>query len=102
MRSFLAGVILLASLVVSGPAAPAAAVACTANPATPKHQFRAMWIASVANIDWPSQPGLSVAAQQSEFRGWLDLAVQRNLNAVVVQVRPTADAFWPSSFEPWS
>jgi uncharacterized lipoprotein YddW (UPF0748 family) len=77
-------------------------VACTTNPATPKRQLRAMWVASVANIDWPSQTGLSVAAQKSEFQGWLDLAVQRKMNAVVVQIRPTADAFWPSTFEPWS
>jgi uncharacterized lipoprotein YddW (UPF0748 family) len=61
-----------------------------------------MWIASVANIDWPSQPGLSAAAQQAEFRGWLDLAVQKKMNAVVVQIRPTADAFWQSPYEPWS
>jgi uncharacterized lipoprotein YddW (UPF0748 family) len=61
-----------------------------------------MWISSVANIDWPSAPGLSVSAQQAEFRAWLDLAVSRRMNAVVVQVRPTADAFWPSPHEPWS
>lgn len=61
-----------------------------------------MWISSVANIDWPSQTGLSVPAQQAEFRAWLDLAVQKNMNAVVVQIRPTADAFWPSPHEPWS
>jgi uncharacterized lipoprotein YddW (UPF0748 family) len=76
--------------------------ACTTNPATPKRQFRAMWISTVVNIDWPSAPGLSVAAQQAEYRGWLDLAVARRMNAVIVQIRPTADAFWPSSFEPWS
>ncbi|HZM79333.1 MAG TPA: family 10 glycosylhydrolase [Candidatus Limnocylindrales bacterium] len=79
-----------------------ARAACAVDPATPKQQFRAMWVASVANIDWPSQTGLSVATQQAEFRSWLDLAVQKNMNAVVVQVRPTADAFWPSTFEPWS
>ncbi|BCJ68861.1 family 10 glycosylhydrolase [Polymorphospora rubra] len=99
---------------VLGPAAPAGAgrgaapagtvvtAACTTDPATPKRQFRAMWISSVANIDWPSRTGLSVAAQQAEFRSWLDLAQQRKMNAVVVQVRPTADAFWPSTLEPWS
>jgi uncharacterized lipoprotein YddW (UPF0748 family) len=76
--------------------------ACATDPATPKRQLRAMWISSVANIDWPSRTGLSVSAQQAEFRGWLDLAVQRNMNAVVVQIRPTADAFWPSPHEPWS
>ncbi|NRQ39452.1 family 10 glycosylhydrolase [Nonomuraea sp. NN258] len=61
-----------------------------------------MWISTVANIDWPSRTGLSVSAQQAEFRAWLDLAVQKRMNAVVVQVRPTADAFWPSPYEPWS
>ncbi|MEV0620421.1 family 10 glycosylhydrolase [Nonomuraea sp. NPDC050404] len=82
--------------------APAAAAACTTDPATPKRQLRAMWISSVANIDWPSRTGLSVSAQQAEFRAWLDLAVAKRMNAVIVQVRPTADAFWPSAYEPWS
>lgn len=75
---------------------------CPSDPATPKDQFRAMWITSVYNIDWPSASGLSASAQRSEFRSWLDLAEQQNMNAVVVQVRPTADAFWPSPHEPWS
>src|SRR5688500_10820797 len=61
---------------------PAAAVpvavqaACPVDPATPKRQFRGMWIASVANVDWPSRTGLSVAEQQAEYRSWLDLAVR--------------------------
>jgi uncharacterized lipoprotein YddW (UPF0748 family) len=80
----------------------ASAAACATDPATPKRQLRAMWISSVANIDWPSRTGLSVSAQQAEFRAWLDLAVAKRMNAVVVQVRPTADAFWPSPYEPWS
>lgn len=75
---------------------------CPVDPKFKKHDFRAMWIASVANIDWPSRPGLSAEAQQSELRAWLDLAVKNNFNAVVLQVRPAADAFWPSTFEPWS
>jgi len=104
----LAAVLLLASGVVaaglSGSTATLAAApaACEVDPATPKRQFRAMWIASVANLDWPSRTGLSVAAQQAEFRAWLDLAEAHHFNAVIVQVRPTADAFWPSPYEPWS
>lgn len=90
------------SLAPAEPVSTPESIACTTNPATPKSQFRAMWIATVVNIDWPSQAGLSVAAQQAEYRGWLDLAVQRHMNAVVVQVRPAADAFWPSPYEPWS
>ncbi|MDG4833554.1 family 10 glycosylhydrolase [Solwaraspora sp. WMMD1047] len=88
-------------------ALPVASVACpAADPAVPKRQFRAMWIASVVNIDWPSRSSLTapdrIAVQQAEYRGWLDLARRRNHNAVIVQVRPTADAFWASSYEPWS
>ncbi|MEQ4207134.1 family 10 glycosylhydrolase [Actinopolymorpha sp. B9G3] len=72
------------------------------DPATPKRQFRAMWIASVVNIDWPSRQGLSVAEQKAEYLRLLDEAEDRRLNGVVVQIRPTADAFWPSPYEPWS
>jgi uncharacterized lipoprotein YddW (UPF0748 family) len=61
-----------------------------------------MWIASVANVDWPSAPGLSPAEQRRELLDLLDLALERRLNAVMFQVRPTADAFWPSPYEPWS
>jgi uncharacterized lipoprotein YddW (UPF0748 family) len=68
----------------------------------PKRQFRAMWISTVVNIDWPSRTGLDVETQKAEYLGWLDLAQKLHLNAVIVQVRPTADAFWPSRFEPWS
>ncbi|MCB5170278.1 family 10 glycosylhydrolase [Streptomyces bambusae] len=65
-------------------------------------EFRGMWIASVLNVDWPSRTGLSAARQRAELTALLDTAVKRRLNAVVLQVRPTADALWPSEFEPWS
>ncbi|WP_431893921.1 glycoside hydrolase family 10 protein [Nonomuraea sp. bgisy101] len=68
----------------------------------PLRQMRGMWIASVVNINWPSKQGLTADQQKAEFIAWLDLAVQRKLNSVFVQIRPTADAFWPSPFEPWS
>lgn len=68
----------------------------------PLRQMRGMWIASVVNINWPSKPGLTADEQKAEFVAWLDVAVQRKLNSVFVQIRPTADAFWPSPFEPWS
>ncbi|MCX4469863.1 hypothetical protein C5N14_01475 [Micromonospora sp. MW-13] len=108
-------VALLGALVAVSPTAASAAgtdatdaatTSCTTDPATPKRQFRAMWISSVVNIDWPSKASQTapdrVAAQQAEYLGWLDLAQKLNHNAVVVQVRPTADAFWPSPYEPWS
>jgi len=75
---------------------------CYPDRRAPKRQLRAVWIASVVNIDWPSRPGLTPAKQKAELIGWYDDAVARELNAVIVQVRPTADTFWPSALEPWS
>lgn len=68
----------------------------------PKRELRAAWIATVMNIDWPSQKGLSPQRQQEEFVKLLDTLKRVGMNAVIVQVRPVADAFYPSSFEPWS
>ncbi|MFD4584203.1 glycoside hydrolase family 10 protein [Streptomyces sp. NPDC058434] len=65
-------------------------------------EFRGMWVATVANRDWPSRPGLTAAQQRSELLAQLDRAVARRLNTVILQVRPTADALWPSPYEPWS
>lgn len=65
-------------------------------------EMRGMWLASVANRDWPSRPGLPADQQRAELLGFLDAAVRRRLNTVVFQVRPTADALWPSPYEPWS
>ncbi len=69
---------------------------------SPKRELRAAWIATVMNIDWPSGKGLSVAQQQQEFVTLLDTLKQIGMNAVIVQVRPVADGFYPSSYEPWS
>ncbi|HET6856770.1 MAG TPA: family 10 glycosylhydrolase [Streptomyces sp.] len=68
----------------------------------PKNELRGMWLATVANRDWPSAPGLTAARQKAELLAHLDTAVRRRLNAVVLQVRPTADALWPSPYEPWA
>lgn len=68
----------------------------------PPREFRAVWIATVGNIDWPSRPGLSTEQQQSELRRLLDLAAELRLNAVILQVRPIGDAFYVSRTEPWS
>jgi uncharacterized lipoprotein YddW (UPF0748 family) len=70
-------------------------------PAVPR-EFRAAWIATVANIDWPSKPGLPVQEQKNEMIAILDRAYQLRMNAVILQVRPTADAIYPSKLEPWS
>lgn len=95
-----------ASATLTDAATPDTQSTCQTDPATPKRQFRAMWIASVVNIDWPTKASYTapdrIAAQKAEYTGWLDLAERLNHNAVIVQVRPTADAFWPSPYEPWS
>ena len=64
--------------------------------------MRGVWIASVANRDWPSRTGLTAAQQRAELIAHLDKAVADRLNTVILQVRPTADALWPSPYEPWS
>lgn len=65
-------------------------------------EFRAAWIASVANIDWPSKPGLSAYEQKAEAIELLNYLEKNQFNAVILQVRPQADAFYQSSLEPWS
>ena len=70
--------------------------------APPKREFRAVWIATVDNIDWPSKKGLPVADQQREIVTMFDQHQEIGLNAVVVQVRSAADAFYAKSSEPWS
>ena len=71
-------------------------------PPPPIREFRAAWIATVGNSCWPSKPGLSTAQQKAELIAILDRAASLKLNAVIFQVRPACDAFYPSSLEPWS
>jgi len=96
------------------PVTIAAALACcllAANPSAPSaetgpppipREFRAAWVATVANIDWPSRPGLPAEAQKQEAIAILDRCAESNLNAVILQVRPAADALYESKLEPWS
>ncbi|MGL4422797.1 MAG: glycoside hydrolase family 10 protein [Gemmataceae bacterium] len=68
----------------------------------PTAEFRGVWVATVANIDWPSKPGLPAEVQQAELRAVLDRCKDLNLNAVIFQVRPMCDALYESKLEPWS
>ena len=65
-------------------------------------EFRGVWVATVANIDWPTRPGLSVEQQKSEAIAILDQCHQMHLNTVVLQVRTSCDALYASQLEPWS
>ena len=69
---------------------------------SPKYEFRAVWVATVANIDWPSQPNLSSKEQKNEIIEILNMHQQLGMNAIILQVRPSADAFYQSELEPWS
>jgi len=71
------------------------------NP-TPKREFRGVWVATVTNIDWPSSPRLPSERQKSELINIFDYHQQGGINAIMLQVRPAADAFYAKSREPWS
>jgi len=73
-----------------------------AKPPPPTREFRAAWVASVGNIDWPSKAGLSTQEQKAELLAMLDRARQLRLNAIILQVRPGCDALYASALEPWS
>ena len=67
-----------------------------------KSEFRGVWIATVSNIDWPGSGNYDSDSQKLEFTRLLDMHQRNGINAVVVQIRPAADAFYPSPYEPWS
>ena len=73
-----------------------------AQTAPPKREMRAVWVVTLANLDWPSSAGLSVYRQQQEFIHLLNRMQIMGMNAIMVQVRPAGDAFYPSKLVPWS
>ncbi|MDO8178630.1 MAG: family 10 glycosylhydrolase [Undibacterium sp.] len=87
---------------VPAPASPAATPSISAAPPPAPREFRAAWVSTVSNIDWPSRKDLSVEKQKAEIITILDQAAQLKLNAIILQVRPSADAIYPSEIEPWT
>jgi uncharacterized lipoprotein YddW (UPF0748 family) len=77
-------------------------VSCVKQIQTDKRFLRGVWIATVGNIDWPRERGLSAEEQQRQLTAILDEVKRYNMNAVILQVRPTADAFYRSEYEPYS
>ena len=67
-----------------------------------KPEFRGVWVATVDNIDWPTKGNFNSELQKAEFIKLLDMHQRNGINALIVQIRPAADAFYPSQFEPWS
>ncbi|MGL4562944.1 MAG: glycoside hydrolase family 10 protein [Brevinema sp.] len=72
------------------------------NSLSPKRELRAAWIATVFNIDWPSANNLSKEQQKKELSAMLDTLEVLKFNAVILQVKPTSDAFYKSKLSPWS
>lgn len=71
-------------------------------PAVEEKEFRAVWVSSVLNLDFPSQTGLSVEKLKEETIRILDGAADIGFNAVILQVRPAGDALYASDIFPWS
>ena len=69
---------------------------------SPKRELRGVWIATVDNIDWPRRGDYDPASQQQHLRAILDVHQTTGLNAVFVQVRDAADAYYARGTEPWS
>ncbi|MEW6060537.1 MAG: family 10 glycosylhydrolase [Bacteroidota bacterium] len=69
---------------------------------SPKREFRAVWVATVTNIDWPSSKTLSTTSQKNEVIAILDKHKANNINAILLQVRPSCDAFYQNGYEPLS
>jgi uncharacterized lipoprotein YddW (UPF0748 family) len=70
--------------------------------AQPKREFRAAWVATVTNIDWPSSKTLSTTSQKNEVIAILDKHKANNINAILLQVRPSCDALYQGGYEPLS
>lgn len=71
-------------------------------PPSVTRELRSVWVATVNNIDWPSRSDLSTGEQQAELLAILNRSMELGMNAIVFQVRPAADAFYESQYEPWS
>ena len=75
---------------------------CTNGRAQARPEFRGVWVATVDNIDWPAKGNFNSDSQKAEFIRLLDMHQRNGINAMIVQIRPAADALYPSQYEPWS
>ena len=66
-----------------------------------KREMRAAWVATVYRIDWPTSVN-NASAQKAELNAYLDNLQAQHFNAIFLQVRTMCDAFYQSSYEPWS
>jgi uncharacterized lipoprotein YddW (UPF0748 family) len=94
----------LLSALLCGLASGAAQAHASGDESPPpiQREFRGLWVATVDNIDWPSQRGLDSARQQQEMLAILDRAAALRFNVIVLQIRDSCDALYDSKIEPWS
>jgi uncharacterized lipoprotein YddW (UPF0748 family) len=109
LRSVRRSIVLLAVVTIAAcsssgvtPTTPVIPVTTDTTPPPIQREMRGLWIATVANIDWPSRSGLTASQQQAELSDILDRASAAGLNAVMFHIRPAADAVYSSPNEPWA
>jgi uncharacterized lipoprotein YddW (UPF0748 family) len=86
---------------ITGPPTQPPPVTTDPEPPALQREMRGLWIATVANIDWPSGNSLSADQQRAELVDIMSRAELLGINAIVLQVRPAGDALYASSLEPW-
>lgn len=69
------------------------------NSKEPKREFRGAWIHTVGNQTFKT---LTTDSLKKMFVHTLDELKSAGINAVIFQIRPQADAFYKSEYEPWS
>ncbi len=67
-----------------------------------EREFRAMWVATVYNLTYPTSGSLNATQLRAELQSIVDAAASTGLNAIVFQIRPESDAVYRSTIEPWS
>src|SRR5215208_5839850 len=98
----LAAVVAACSTVTTPGKEPLPPATIDTGPPIVSREMRGMWIATVANIDWPSRSTLTAEQQRAELIDIMTRAATTGLNTIVFQVRPAADAVYQSSLEPWA
>ncbi len=106
--NFLAAALLALAIAACGGAATTEPTPVTPTPTTGdtapptiQREMRGLWIATVANIDWPSRNSLTADQQRAELIDIFDRAVAAGFNAVIFHIRPAGDALYFSTLEPW-
>ena len=72
---------------------------------TPKREYRAVWLTTLKNLDWPSAPATTAAAEQrqrDELCAILDTLQAVGINTVLLQTRLRGDVIYPSRLEPFT